>query len=391
VKQRTVSLFVGGLFVLALIGVAAADQFADGQAAYRHGEYATAMRLWRPLADKANAGAQLSIGDMYYYGQGVPKDYARAAIWYRRAAEIWSTVSNDRAKASNKVIGDAPDEAKANLSLLTEPVPDLLGQWNSSLQSSAAPRADVDLGSLWVGPASRTPSQAAAGPLEEGDAATERGDYAAAMQIWRTLADKGDDLAQVRIGNLYWNGRGVSKDDSQAINWGQKAANAGNPEAQTDVGGVYSDGTGVPQDFGQAIAWYLKAANQGYRVAQDRIGAMYEKGQGVEQDYVQAHMWFNLATANEKDSTLRAAWMSDRNEVAAKMTPAQIAEAQRLRVNGFRSELADAGPSTTGAEKRAPCFPYASQGQFWEARPSNISVKSLISMVGAQGLEPWTR
>ena len=86
----------------------------------------------------------------------------------------------------------------------------------------------------------------------------------------------------------------------------------------------------MPQDFGQAIAWYLKAANQGYRVAQDRIGGMYEKGQGVEQDYLQAHIWFNLATANEKDSTLRAASMSDRNEVAAKMTPAQIAEAQRL-------------------------------------------------------------
>jgi len=93
---------------------------------------------------------------------------------------------------------------------------------------------------------------------------------------------------------------------------------------------MYFDGAGVPQDFVQAAAWYLKAANQGYRVAQDRIGGMYERGQGVAQDYLQAHMWFNLAAANEKDATLRETWISDRNEVAGKMTPAQIAEAQRL-------------------------------------------------------------
>jgi hypothetical protein len=52
---------------------------------------------------------------------------------------------------------------------------------------------------------------------------------------------------------------------------------------------------------------------------------MYVDGHGVPQDYVQAHMWFNLAGASGVAKALK-----NRDTVAAKMTPAQIAEAQRL-------------------------------------------------------------
>jgi hypothetical protein len=52
---------------------------------------------------------------------------------------------------------------------------------------------------------------------------------------------------------------------------------------------------------------------------------MYDNGNGVPQDYVQAHMWFNLAgVQGDEDATKK------RDIVAAKMTPDQIAEAQRL-------------------------------------------------------------
>jgi TPR repeat protein len=52
---------------------------------------------------------------------------------------------------------------------------------------------------------------------------------------------------------------------------------------------------------------------------------MYMNGQGVPQDLVQAHMWFNLAAAGGYADAQKS-----RDSVAAKMTPAQIAEAQRL-------------------------------------------------------------
>jgi TPR repeat protein len=55
------------------------------------------------------------------------------------------------------------------------------------------------------------------------------------------------------------------------------------------------------------------------------LGVMYANGQGVAQDYVQAHKWLNLGAASGNADALK-----NRDLVASKMTPAQIAEAQRL-------------------------------------------------------------
>ena len=64
-----------------------AGPYEDGDAAYNKGDYATAMRLWRPLADQGNVYAQSWLGVMYRDGQGVPQDYAQAVSWYRKAAD----------------------------------------------------------------------------------------------------------------------------------------------------------------------------------------------------------------------------------------------------------------------------------------------------------------
>jgi uncharacterized protein len=63
------------------------EDFKDGGAAYGRGDYTTAMRLWRPLADQGDPYAQTNLGRMYANGQGVPQDYAAAASWYRKAAD----------------------------------------------------------------------------------------------------------------------------------------------------------------------------------------------------------------------------------------------------------------------------------------------------------------
>ena len=59
---------------------------------------------------------------------------------------------------------------------------------------------------------------------------------------------------------------------------------------------------------------------------------MYERGQGVPQDYVQAHKWSNLAAsrylASEKESRDKA--VKNRDALAAKMTTAQIVDAQKI-------------------------------------------------------------
>ncbi len=61
--------------------------FDEGVAAYKRGDYATALRELRPLAKHGVAEAQYNLGVMYSEGKGVPQDYAKALQWYRKAAE----------------------------------------------------------------------------------------------------------------------------------------------------------------------------------------------------------------------------------------------------------------------------------------------------------------
>jgi len=63
-------------------------------------------------------------------------------------------------------------------------------------------------------------------------------------------------------------------------------------------------------------------------LVQSNMGTMYKFGWGVPQDYVIAHMWFNLSAA--QGCMLSDFSAAERDDLASKMTPAQIAEAQKL-------------------------------------------------------------
>jgi len=63
------------------------ENFSKGLNAAKRGDYAAALKEWRPLAEQGDASAQFNLGLMYAEGQGVPQDHAEAVKWYRRAAE----------------------------------------------------------------------------------------------------------------------------------------------------------------------------------------------------------------------------------------------------------------------------------------------------------------
>jgi TPR repeat protein len=166
---------------------------------------------------------------------------------------------------------------------------------------------------------------AVAGPLEDGMAAYNRGDYATALRLWRPLAEQGDARAQGILGVMYREGLGVPNDYAAAVAWSRKAAEQGSAPAQFDLGHMYLEGLGVSQDYAMAMSWYRKAAEQGNGPAQYNLGLMYAHGRGVPQDFVQAHMWLNLAAAQNTGDAIKS-----RDTLAAMMTPAQLAEAQKL-------------------------------------------------------------
>ncbi|HIN12434.1 MAG TPA: sel1 repeat family protein [Acidobacteria bacterium] len=107
------------------------------------------------------------------------------------------------------------------------------------------------------------------------------------------------------------------------------AADQGVAEAQYTLGGIYREGRGVPQDYAEAVRWYRLAADQGYGEGQSDLGAMYFQGRGVVQDYVQSHMWRNLAALRQTGQDHELS-VNARDALASLMTPAQVAEAQRL-------------------------------------------------------------
>jgi hypothetical protein len=102
----------------------------------------------------------------------------------------------------------------------------------------------------------------------------------------RTLAEQGDADAQFKLGTMYY--------DAQAAQWWRKAAEQGHVDAQLCLAAAYED----PTD-----------------------------GQDVPKDFVQALMWYNIAVGLSPTGGL---WYGtiDRDKLAAKMTPTQIAEAQ---------------------------------------------------------------
>ena len=69
-----------------MCATAASGPFENGLDAYNTGDYATALRLWRPLAEQGHADAQYNLGVMYDQGQGVPQDYVQALKWFQLVA-----------------------------------------------------------------------------------------------------------------------------------------------------------------------------------------------------------------------------------------------------------------------------------------------------------------
>jgi TPR repeat protein len=63
------------------------EDFRSGLSAFNGGDFVTAMRLWRPLAERNDPRSQAGVGFMYHRGLGVQTDDAQAAIWLRKAAE----------------------------------------------------------------------------------------------------------------------------------------------------------------------------------------------------------------------------------------------------------------------------------------------------------------
>jgi TPR repeat protein len=91
--------------------------------------------------------------------------------------------------------------------------------------------------------------------FRRGLSAFNSGDYAAALRLWRPLAERDEPRSQAGIGFMYHRGLGVAVDDREAAVWLRRAAEHGQAEGQLMLGILFYYGQGVPQSFIRAYAW----------------------------------------------------------------------------------------------------------------------------------------
>lgn len=133
-----------------------------------------------------------------------------------------------------------------------------------------------------------------AGPIDDANAARERGDSAQAIKLYGNLAAYGDVEAQYCLGRMYYDDEG---DYQEALHWFRRSAFKGDARAQSYLVMMYYLGEGVNKDYREALKWFLLSAGQGNADAQNWLGVMYSEGKSVTKSYKEALKWYRLAAA----------------------------------------------------------------------------------------------
>ena len=266
----------------------AVGDFDAGWRAYEQGAYEDAFAAWQPLARNGDIITQYNLASMYDNGQGVPRDKAEAARWYRAAAE-----QGDVDAQFN--LGSMYDYGEGVAQDYGEAV-----RWYRAAAEQGLADAQFSLGVMY--------------DYGEGVAL----DDVEAVKWYRAAADQNDADAQFNLALMYDYGEGVTLDDSEAIAWYRRAGDQGHANAQFNLAVMYDDGEGVPEDDSQAAQWYQRAADQNHAKAQFRLALMYDYGEGVTLDDSRAVELYRQAAEQEVvESQFNLAVMYDTGEGAA--------------------------------------------------------------------------
>ena len=185
------------VLILPLIGCVNGTDFEAGYAAAKRGNYATAYRLWKPLAEQGHSGAQFNLGLMHYKGQGVPQDHAEAARWHRKAGEQGLAPAQFiLGMMYNKGLGVPQDHAEE-------------ARWYRKAGEQGHASAQFNLGMMHY----------------KGQGVPQ--DHTEAALWWRKAAEQGNANAQINLGIMYKDGQGVAQDFAEALNWFEKGTEQG--------------------------------------------------------------------------------------------------------------------------------------------------------------------
>ena len=318
----------------------------DATAAYDRGDYATSLRLSRPLADQGNATAQNLLGSMYANGQGVPQNYINAYMWFSLAAaqgdqnavknrdlfeqrvmpaQIIEAQGLARERTVALVRKKFPAKGEAGIIVaqpaivLQQPGQETFLEQKSEptdpiIVAQPTPASDIPLNGEEEFASEQVDELIAADrarppPLNRGAWVMWGVVGVIAVGAWVFLPSENVNRPVPRSTPVTASPLEDAqaayrrRDYATALRLFRPLADQGNSASQTILGIMYRDGLGVSQNYAEAIA----------------------NGQGVPQNYINAYMWFSLAAAQGNQDAVKG-----RDIAAQHMNPAQIAEAQKL-------------------------------------------------------------
>jgi TPR repeat protein len=192
-------------------------------------------------------------------------------------------------------------------------------------------------------------------------------DFEEAAQCFHKAADLGHGGAQLWLGSLYEQGKGVPRDYAAALSWYRKAFEKHEPHASCRIADLYREGKGVTlnrdeaagwylieaekncagaqynlgqiresqQNLAEALKWYRRASEGGLTAAQVHLADLLTDGFSAPLDYVEACQWLLLATQAENNRITQV----QLRRIKSKLTPPQLEEAQgRAEAIGHRLE-----------------------------------------------------
>jgi TPR repeat protein len=168
--------------------------FEEGLAAARRGDYATALREWKRMAEKGHAGALFNLGLMYADGRGVARNDEWAASLFRQAAELDHAYAQmNLAVALRMGKGVKQDHAESV-------------KWFRKVAEKGHMGAQFNLAIAYV------------------KGLGVKRDPAQAVSWFSKAAERGLSIAQYNLGRAYETGDGIVKDEVLALKWYALAA-----------------------------------------------------------------------------------------------------------------------------------------------------------------------
>lgn len=207
--------------------------------------YENAIECYSKAAELGLSEAQNELGNMYYYGWGVERDFSKAFNYYRNAAKA-GYVDAQNSLGECYLLGKGIDRDNEEAI-----------KWIKKAAEQGNVSAQNSMGEFYL--------LGVAGLSQN---------YTEAVKWYQKAANQGYSLAQNNLGCMYLNGYGVDVDYFKSTKYFRLAAEQGSAAAQYNLGNAYYDGKGVEKNYLEAVKWYQKSANQGYKEAINRLKEM---------------------------------------------------------------------------------------------------------------------